>query len=243
MQEIRGGLAPVLRLIQVRHASRCVECTWRALKQQARSSCSASARRLLLRNPGREDAGKSDACRCVPSAAARVLLTLPFRHREGYGKQRFCAARPRHVRWRHPGARCPLRRERYGASLRTSPRVIERARALRRKFFRRSGLFCVQPRIAVPSRLIPRQVIDCVSSRECVAPNGADQSNHRFDQSVFSVVLARMHIRCHNNWKFNGYLDEDRLHEAKHPFVLSRTRRVLLSLTPIIISRAVCSPI
>jgi hypothetical protein len=65
-----------------------------------------------------------------------------------------------------------------------------------------------------------------------VAPNGANQSNHRFDQSVFSIVLARAHIRCHNNWKFNGYLDEDRLHEAKHPFVLSRSRRVLLSLTP-----------
>lgn len=58
------------------------------------------------------------------------------------------------------------------------------------------------------------QVIGCVSNRECVAPDGADQSNHRFDQSVFSVVLARMHIRCHNNWKFNGYLEEDRLHEA-----------------------------
>jgi hypothetical protein len=31
---------------------------------------------------------------------------------------------------------------------------------------------------------------------------------------VFSIVLARMHIRCHNNWKFNGYLEEDRLHEV-----------------------------
>jgi hypothetical protein len=61
-------------------------------------------------------------------------------------------------------------------------------------------------------------VIDCVSNRSCVAPNGADQSNHRFDQSVFSIVLAKMHIRCHNNWKFNGYLDEDRLHEVRHAF-------------------------
>ncbi len=58
------------------------------------------------------------------------------------------------------------------------------------------------------------QVIDCVSYRDCVAPDGADQSNHRFDQSVFSIVLSRLHIRCHNNWKFNGYLEEDRLHEV-----------------------------
>ena len=62
--------------------------------------------------------------------------------------------------------------------------------------------------------LIDEQVIECVSKRACVAPTGADQSNHRFDQSVFSIVLARMHIRCHNNWKFNGYLEEDRLHEV-----------------------------
>jgi hypothetical protein len=34
---------------------------------------------------------------------------------------------------------------------------------------------------------------------------------------VFSIVLAKMHIRCHNNWKFNGYLEEDRLHEVAIP--------------------------
>jgi hypothetical protein len=72
-------------------------------------------------------------------------------------------------------------------------------------------------------------VIDCVSNRSCVAPNGADQSNHRFDQSVFSIVLAKMHIRCHNNWKFNGYLEEDRLHEVRAAAVAAAS---LSSLTP-----------
>jgi hypothetical protein len=76
-------------------------------------------------------------------------------------------------------------------------------------------LFVFGPQSLPPQT--PQQVIDCVSNRSCVAPNGADQSNHRFDQSVFSIVLAKMHIRCHNNWKFNGYLEEDRLHEVAIP--------------------------
>ena len=85
----------------------------------------------------------------------------------------------------------------------------------RRKFSRRRDTTAATAANQITCALIAAQVIDCVRRRTCVAPNGADQSNHRFDQSVFSIVLARMHIRCHNNWKFNGYLEDDRLHEAR----------------------------
>lgn len=30
----------------------------------------------------------------------------------------------------------------------------------------------------------------------------------RFDQSVFSAVLASKNYRCHNNWMFNAYLEQ-----------------------------------
>ena len=32
--------------------------------------------------------------------------------------------------------------------------------------------------------------VECALQRACIAPNGADQSNHRFDQSAFSLFMA-----------------------------------------------------
>eukprot|EP00282_Hemiselmis_andersenii_P007992 CAMPEP_0114121086 /NCGR_PEP_ID=MMETSP0043_2-20121206/6995_1 /TAXON_ID=464988 /ORGANISM="Hemiselmis andersenii, Strain CCMP644" /LENGTH=427 /DNA_ID=CAMNT_0001213753 /DNA_START=56 /DNA_END=1335 /DNA_ORIENTATION=+ len=56
--------------------------------------------------------------------------------------------------------------------------------------------------------------VACALNPRCIAPDGADQSNHRFDQSAFSINMASGMYRCHNSWLFRAYLEPHRLKEA-----------------------------
>ncbi|EKX44483.1 hypothetical protein GUITHDRAFT_139723 [Guillardia theta CCMP2712] len=71
--------------------------------------------------------------------------------------------------------------------------------------------------------------IKCALDEDCIAPKKADQSNHRFDQAIFSMFMSR-HLyrlrsvdftitvdnlpRCHCSWIFRAYLETARLKEA-----------------------------
>ena len=54
----------------------------------------------------------------------------------------------------------------------------------------------------------------CSLQPSCIAPHGADQGNHRFDQACFSIWLAKGHFRCHASWLFRAYLESARLKDA-----------------------------
>ena len=48
------------------------------------------------------------------------------------------------------------------------------------------------------AREVVQELVDCARERECIAPAGASQQSHRYEQAVLSLALARRNIRCHN---------------------------------------------
>mmetsp|Transcript_18532 Transcript_18532/g.42263 ORF Transcript_18532/g.42263 Transcript_18532/m.42263 type:complete len:262 (-) Transcript_18532:87-872(-) len=52
-------------------------------------------------------------------------------------------------------------------------------------------------------------LLACARNRACIAPEGATQRTHRFEQAALSIILARQQIRCHNSWKLYSYLEEE----------------------------------
>eukprot|EP00960_Hanusia_phi_P052556 761519-Hanusia_phi.AAC.5 len=56
--------------------------------------------------------------------------------------------------------------------------------------------------------------IQCALDEKCIAPEKADQSNHRFDQAIFSMFMSKHLYRCHCSWIFRAYLETSRLKEA-----------------------------
>jgi hypothetical protein len=68
------------------------------------------------------------------------------------------------------------------------------------------------------ARQVVDYMVDCAARRACIAPDGATQLSHRYEQAVLSVALAMRNIRCHNSWKFYAYLEHPQdagTHEKK----------------------------
>ena len=57
------------------------------------------------------------------------------------------------------------------------------------------------------ARGVVADMVRCAKQRECIAPSGATQLSHRYEQAVLSVALATRNIRCHNSWRFYAYLE------------------------------------
>lgn len=43
----------------------------------------------------------------------------------------------------------------------------------------------------------------CALIKKCISPNGSDLSNHRYDQSIISILLYQNNIECDNSQKLN----------------------------------------
>mmetsp|Transcript_17686 Transcript_17686/g.58214 ORF Transcript_17686/g.58214 Transcript_17686/m.58214 type:complete len:434 (-) Transcript_17686:263-1564(-) len=89
--------------------------------------------------------------------------------------------------------------------------------------------------IAVQNVLHP--LVACASRRSCIAPEGASQSTHRFEQAALSILLAREQIRCHNSWRMYAYLEEDQFGQHEEVDVANGYMRE----TPLWVSKR-CQP-
>ena len=60
-----------------------------------------------------------------------------------------------------------------------------------------------------------KPVVECCMKQECIEPEGSGFHNHRYDQSVFSIMLAKNGIKCQTEGKFWGNRGNSRT--PKHP--------------------------
>lgn len=54
--------------------------------------------------------------------------------------------------------------------------------------------------------------VSCSMNKECIAPYLSNRSNHRQDQSVFSILLYQNNFNCYNTKQFNFTTHFDRLY-------------------------------
>lgn len=54
--------------------------------------------------------------------------------------------------------------------------------------------------------------VSCSMNKECIAPYLSNRSNHRQDQSVFSILLYQNNFNCYNTRQFNFTTHFDRLY-------------------------------
>jgi len=57
--------------------------------------------------------------------------------------------------------------------------------------------------------------IKCAMRKECIEPEGAQTSNHRFDQSVFSIHIAKNNLQCQTDPKYWANRGNNR--SVQHP--------------------------
>ena len=49
---------------------------------------------------------------------------------------------------------------------------------------------------------ILKPVIECCMKQDCIEPPGAATNKHRYDQSAFSIMLAKNGIQCQTDAKY-----------------------------------------